>query len=348
VNKYFYGVALLALAGLCASCGGSGTHVLYVLSPGASEVTGYTISGASLSEVATPVTTGLDPVSLAVHPSGNFLYAADSAANEISVLSIGGSGEYSLVSTNASNLSEPIAVAADPSGAYLYAANGGGNTLAAFSVDTSSGSLAPITGSPFSTPFRPKCMIESPVLTVLYAGSQGFVWEIPMAPTGPEEYLSFSGAGNPSALAIDPANRFLYVADSSANVVYAYTIASDGSVALVSGAPFAAGGSTPVAMAIDPSGSFLYVVDKGSNWVSGFAIDQTTGALTAVSGSPFSVGTAPVSAAFDGNTGNLYISNQGSNNVSSFSMSSTSGVLSSLGAAAAVSSGPAAIVIVDK
>jgi YVTN family beta-propeller protein len=338
--------------GLWAGCGSGGTHVLYAVSKTTNQVTGYTISGSTLTQIATPVTTGASsvPVAAVAHPNGNFLYVADSGSNEVSVFAIDGSGALTANPANADAGSQPSALAIQPNGDFLYVADAplaGSSTLTVYSVDSSSGSLTPITGSPFPLQFKPAAIVQDPVLTVLFAAAQE-TFSIPTLSTGaPEQYAGYSGTTTPSAIAIDSASRFLYVADSSSAVILGYTIASDGSLAELS-PPFAAGGLKPVSLAIDPSGTYLFVANQGSNSVYGFIIAQGTGALTAIAGSPFPVGSAPSSLAFDNKSGNLYVANSGGNSISGFSMNSTTGVLTSLGAATATGATPVWLTVLDK
>ena len=105
---------------------------------------------------------------------------------------------------------------------------------------------------------------------------------------------------SPIALAIDPAGKFVYVANNSApaNSVSVFVInASTG--ALSPASVTAAPGSNPRAITVEASGRFAYVTYQGSNNVSAFSINPTTGALTAI-GAPVSTGTSPVSIATTG------------------------------------------------
>jgi 6-phosphogluconolactonase (cycloisomerase 2 family) len=358
VKKYFFAAAILAAVGLWAGCGSSGPQALYAVSKTTNEVTGYTISGSTLTAINTPVSTspGTVPVAAVAHPNGKFLYVADSGNDDVSVFSIDGSGGLTLSSTNAAAGNTPTALAMEPDGNYLFVADTGVNELTIYSIDSGSGDLTPITNSPYPLQFKPDCLIQDPVLTVLFAASKSEVISIPISSGAPEAYnvysssATFPAATNPKAMATDPASRFLYVADDATNVVYAYGIASDGSLSSITGSPFQlVSGVEPFSMAVDPSGSYLYVANQSSNNVSGFAITQGTGALTAVAGSPFTTGagSSPSSVTFDGKSGNLYVANYGTSSISGFSMNSSTGVLTSLGAATQTYANPIWLTTVD-
>lgn len=104
-----------------------------------------------------------------------------------------------------------------------------------------------------------------------------------------------AAAGSPIALAIDPAGKFVYVANNSAasNSISVFAInASTGSLSQAS--VTAAPGSNPRAITVEASGKFAYVTYQGSNNISAFSINPATGALTAI-GAPVAAGTSPVS-----------------------------------------------------
>jgi 6-phosphogluconolactonase (cycloisomerase 2 family) len=92
---------------------------------------------------------------------------------------------------------------------------------------------------------------------------------------------------NPQAVAVDPQNRFLFVADaSSIDEVHVFTINSGtGTLNEISTSPYTTV-SEPVAIAVDPSGTHVYVVGQNDNSVGGFSLGST-GVLTPISGSPF-------------------------------------------------------------
>jgi 6-phosphogluconolactonase (cycloisomerase 2 family) len=271
------------------------------------------------------------------------------------VFSVNGSGGLTLASTNANAGTHPVALAVEPDGNYLFVADSGttsASALTIFSIDSSSGSLTPIAGSPYPLQFKPTCLLQSPVLSALFAAAQNEVISIPIASGAPEKYIitipsAAPTATSPTAIVTDSASRFLYVADSGA-LIYAYTIASDGTIAAVPGSPFAAGGVKPASLAIDPTGSYLFVANQDSNNVTGFAITQSTGALAPISGSPFAAGAQPSSITFDNKSGNLYVANIGASTVSGYSMNSSTGALTSLGTAFPTTPNPIWLTTVDK
>ena len=136
--------------------------------------------------------------------------------------------------------------------AFLYIVNSiGVNTsegnMSVYSVDPDTGSLTPVSGSPFA------------------------------------------GAPLPTALALAPSSKFLYVSSGIDNLVPAPVISafsldpSTGAPSPVSGSPFVSG-LAPASLAIDSTGKFLYSADEsGTNdSISEFTIDAASGALTPI------------------------------------------------------------------
>jgi 6-phosphogluconolactonase (cycloisomerase 2 family) len=114
---------------------------------------------------------------------------------------------------------------------------------AGYSIDTTSGALSRLSGSPF-------------------------------VPTG---------AFFNSELAVHPSGNFLYMADLDADGVRVFPIAGDGSVgAEIAGSPFSSG-AAPKDLALDPGGKFVFVPNEGDLNVTAFAVNASTGALTLVS-----------------------------------------------------------------
>ena len=107
---------------------------------------------------------------------------------------------------------------------------------------------------------------------------------------GPEIY---SGLGT-QALTIDPAGRFVYVANYDSGSITVFAIAPlTGRLTQVQNASAA----SPLSLAIEPGGRFLYVAQTNANTVGVFAIDAGSGQLTHVSDA--STGSQPKSIAID-------------------------------------------------
>lgn len=156
-------------------------------------------------------------------------------------------------------------------------------------------------------------------LSIFQIGSSGLL--TPMAPPAPTESYPYS-------VAIDPAGRFLYVANAVSNTVSAYTILHG--LLTQNGAPIAAG-SHPVSVAIDPTGRFVYVANTLSNNVSAYRVGAA-GGLTPIG--TIAAGVGAESIAVDPTGRFVYVANNAGASVSAYAIT-IGGALTPLGAVGA-------------
>ncbi len=103
----------------------------------------------------------------------------------------------------------------------------------------------------------------------------------------------FAAGSDPAGLAVNPSNKFVYVANHLSNNVSVFAVdGSTGSLTQVSGSPFAAG-TGPSSIALDPTGNYVYVTNQGSNNISAYITDSETGALTPHERFAFFIGRQP-------------------------------------------------------
>lgn len=89
-----------------------------------------------------------NPLRLAIHPNDQFLYASNVQAGTVSAFKITNGTLSSIADVPAGQ--HPFGVALDPTGQFLFAVNKVDNTISAYSVNSSTGTLSPVNGSPFS------------------------------------------------------------------------------------------------------------------------------------------------------------------------------------------------------
>src|SRR5207253_1475457 len=106
--------------------------------------------------------------------------------------------------------------------------------------------------------------------------------------------------GDPSGVAYDSGNGYVYVADQGANNVSVI----DGTTVLAT-VPV---GSGPHGVAYDRANGYVYVANSYSNTVS---VINSTKVVTTIP-----VGSYPAGVAYDSGNGYVYVANQGSNTVS--------------------------------
>jgi 6-phosphogluconolactonase (cycloisomerase 2 family) len=328
----------MAMIGGLAGCASGSKTFLYVTGPGTNEVFQFQMhSNGALTALSQPTSAvGSAPTSVVFQPAGNFVYIANSAGNNVTLLAVNkGNGQLTVpVSTNPipqlnppnffNTGTVPIAIAASVANPFLFVANQGSGDISAFTIDPGTGNLGIIKGSPFAVgaSFHPSSIAISSKGNFLYVvdPTLGQIAAFSINSTG---QLTAVGAPvsvgvNPTFVAVEPTGRFVYVADSGSNAVFAFSIQSNGALSAINGSPFAAG-TQPAAITTDPQGVLLYVANHGSNNVSGYIIDASTGALGAVNGSPFATGGAgpgflAASNAF------LYVGDQTSNDVAAFAI----------------------------
>jgi DNA-binding beta-propeller fold protein YncE len=201
-----------------------------------------------------------------------------------------------------------------PGNENVYVTDANNNQVFEFSVDQSSGALTPVSA-------------------LAGQGGQGK----PGTLTGT----------TPEGVAVDPCNRFVYVANAVSNNVSVYTICNggttqsincpmtpNGSLFQITGSPVSAGNG-PGPLAVDPLGDFLYVVDNLSSQISSYKLSQVNGTPTPLSPATLATGTNPVSIAIRGDNQWLFVTNNGSTSgngsVSEYTITPTTGGLTPAG-----------------
>jgi 6-phosphogluconolactonase (cycloisomerase 2 family) len=197
-----------------------------------------------------------------------------------------------------------------PTSEYLYVADSENNVVWEFGVDTSSGAL---TNPGSSSPVR-----------------------------------SFPAGAVPSGVAVDPCDRFVYVANNQDNTVSAYSICNglstqsptkcpmppdspDYSLVPVSGSPFSlssGGANLPGPLIVDPFGNTLYVVGTGSSTISILRISTVSGSLAPGSQAVVATGLRPTSIAIRSDDSWLFVTNYNAGTLSQYSVTPATGSLS--------------------
>jgi hypothetical protein len=193
-----------------------------------------------------------------------------------------------------------------------------------------SGGTAPTTENLYVTD-----AVNYVVLNYSVNTSTGLLTLVPATPGG----TGVPTGAVPMGVAVDPCNRFVYVANNQSNNVNAYTICSsisvtpncqqvDYSLLPVAGSPYNVGDS-PGPLAVDAYGTFLYVVDMGSNQISAFRIGSATGGLTALTPATIATGQGGAnSIAIRSDDSFLFVANNTSESVSQYGIVPATGALS--------------------
>ena len=292
-----------------------------VLNPSISGIATFSIATdgklANIGQVSVP-----DPTALAMDSAGKFLFVA-TREGSIYVFSIGANAKLTQVGN-------PTSLPAQPGGQ--------GPSASALAVTKTVYPSQFGYCSAITPPKTENLYVTDSVNYVLlnYAiSSSGDLTLVPYNTTA----SGITTGSIPSGVAVDPCNRFVYVANSAPNnTVSAYTICfamspaqncptANFSLQAIAGSPYPAG-DNPGPLVVDPYGKFVYVLDIGSNQISGYEISPATGALTAFTGAPVATNLQPTAIAIRSDDSWLFVSNLNSATISEYAVNPTTGILS--------------------
>jgi 6-phosphogluconolactonase len=321
-------------------CGSTSSHYLYAAIPGSNEIVVYREdpnSGVLTQLTGSPVTAGQAVQALAIHPSGKYLYTANSGEGDVSLYTISSAGALTEVTPRTVVGVGPTLLALDSAGKFLYVGNSGSFNISVFSIDAGTGALAPVVGTPFPVGVSPINMALSPSGSVLYVtgggslGTSGVIQAFTVTQGVPTLVAGspFATGNSPYGLAIAPSGNVLYTGNNTDNSISEFTINADGSLTQLAGSPLGTQYAGPVALQIDKSGAYMYVANQASSNVTGYSIGSD-GALTGLTTSPFGTAANPWSLGTDPGGKYLFVGNQKSPVIQSFSLDTSSGTLSSV------------------
>ncbi|HEY6253288.1 MAG TPA: beta-propeller fold lactonase family protein [Candidatus Angelobacter sp.] len=238
-----------------------------------------------------------------------------------------------------------------PASSLAFVSNSGSGTVSAFTVSTS-GSLAPVPGSPFTAGAGAEFMAFDSVHNFLFVSNQsanslsafsvntstGMLTAVPGSP--------FTTGSRPTGVAVAPMAGLVFVGNQNDSSVTVFSMnTSTGMLTPAAGSPMT-GISNPFGLAVNPAGTFLFVNNfrddpsGGANAVSTFHINAN-GSLSAV-GTPFATSspagiTSPVGLVTDGQQ--LFVGNHMAESVVALQINSGTGALSSTSTLPAPGSG---------
>jgi 6-phosphogluconolactonase len=132
----------------------------------------------------------------------------------------------------------------------------------------------------------------------------------------------------PQGIAIDPAGKFVYTANSDDNSVSMFTIDAVTGLLTPTTPAAVAAGRAPLSVTIDPSGRFAYAANQIDGTISMYAINSSTGVLTPLSPATALAGGGPFGVTFDPSGKFAYVPDNDVNMVSQFKVDPNTGVLS--------------------
>lgn len=241
-------------------------------------------------------TSGFNPYSITIHPNGNFAYIANEGSQSLSRWSIDSStgdlgflGQTDSIGTE----TETRSIAIDAEGVFAFAANGDdfspNGTVAVFSINSNTGDLIEVAGSPFAAGKAPMSVTVDQSGEFIYTTNSGTndvsIFDLDRSTGSLSLTNTVSSRDMPLSIAltdgVTPVTitpQFAYVANQSSNNISAYTIdSSNGELAIIE---TEAAGTAPQDIAIDPTNRFAFVANEGNPpEIKSFTIDPLSGAL---------------------------------------------------------------------
>lgn len=307
---------------------GGGTISMYKVTPN---------TGNLISLNPPSITTPLGTKSVAVDPSGHYLYATNSVGNSILMYSIESSTGL-LIPLHPASVpveSYPYAVSIDPSGHYLYVTKIVGSdptaTISMYYLDQNTGLLTPLNPLTVTAGLNMSGITVDSSGRYVYAldstSNNLFMYGINMN-TGiltPLNPSTISTGNNPYKITSNPTGTYIYVSNSVDNTISMYRIESSTGLLTSIDIPVSTE-SEPIGITVDPTGRYMYAVNLKSNSISMYKISLNTGLLTRLNPTTISTGLQPWEIAIEPTGQYAYVTN-GDNTVSMYSIVQDTGEL---------------------
>ncbi len=187
---------------------------LFVVNRGTNDVSTFSVNSATgtLTTISLSTPTGTNPEDLVVHPIQRFLYTLSSGSNSIFMhsVSVGGALTALATPTIATGIN-PKKIVISPNGKFVFVTNNGDNSISAYSVNSTTGVLTAVLGSPFAGPtgagvYAAAVLTDNRHLIVTGdSNAKGYVYSINDA-TGAVSLIGadFNLGANPRAVVVLP------------------------------------------------------------------------------------------------------------------------------------------------
>jgi 6-phosphogluconolactonase len=294
-----------------------------------------------------------NPSFLALHPSGNYLYAnneashrVDSSDDSISAFAIAADGTLSLINQQASHGKAPCFVSVDPEGDFAYLANFIGGNSVVYPIAPNGGlecdsdRISPVDSGTDQPIPHAHTIKASPSGRYLLACDLGldkiFIHQLDRRTAKLNrhgELLVPRGSG-PRHIAFHPSGRFVYLISQDAGTITAFAwdddlgVLTDLQTASTVPADFS-GEPAASEIQVHPEGQWLYASNRGHNSVVIFRIDAASGLLSLV-GFQASLGITPRNFTLTPSGDMLLVANQDSDQIVVFRLDAATGLLSEL------------------
>ncbi|HEY2415327.1 MAG TPA: lactonase family protein [Pirellulaceae bacterium] len=320
----------------------------------------YKLDLASGKLTSVGVTEGIkNPSFVAIHPSGNYLYAVSEVSDAdgkpggaVSAFTLDRkTGTLKPLNHQSSEGAGPCHVSVDKTGKVTLVANYASGSIASLPINED-GSLKKAAtavqheGSG-AVPIRQAgphahSMNVSPDNRFVIAADLGldklFIYKLDATngtlTANDPAFAKTPAGGGPRHFAFHPNGRFAYNCNEIASSVTAHTWdAQKGSlteIQTISTLPEPTQGNSTAEIQVHPSGKFVYCSNRGHDSLAIFTVDEKTGQLTAA-GHQKTLGRTPRNFGIDPTGRYLVACNQNTDNVAVFQVDSATGKLSQVG-----------------
>jgi 6-phosphogluconolactonase len=319
--------------------------------------TGALVSLGNLAARVSPLSMAMSSGAAAVAHVPKFAYVANSGANNVTAYTIAPATE-ALVPVTGSPFADgftPVNIISDPAGKFAFVANKCSDiacstligSVSIYSVDSVTGSLTAVPGSPFSVGRSPAGPAVDPSGRFVYVvnNQDNSISSFSVNPgTGALSAIAgspFPTDPSPLGISIAPTGDFAYVLSScspticsSGHEVSVYAI--NGTTGVLSLVQSFGELSLAQSETVDPFSRFVFLATQcftlcGPGGVSVYTVNAATGVLSMVTTSqfrqPFGAGNSPVSPVVDPSGRFLYVANSGDNTVSGYFIDQFTGAL---------------------
>jgi uncharacterized protein (TIGR03437 family) len=303
--------ALTLMSGFPFSTGGNGDEAirserlaldranqrLYAINDGSDAVRAYAINPTTGALSPLP----FSPISLgngnwnavAVHPGGSPLVVADASGRLASYQITSTAAATAAGSPFSTGSASPFSAAFSQDGNFAYTGGTGGSTIAGFAVNTTTGVLTSLPGSPFDAGNSLPHAYATDAAGRLFASNFG-AGQVRVFTTS--NGIPSAVSGNPFSSGLTNAihgllhpNGFYIVADGSGNRAGVYQVNGAGSattLTAVTGSPFAAGGTLTGVLALNQASTLLFAANGDSRNLTTFTVNPATGFMTSIGTQP--------------------------------------------------------------
>jgi 6-phosphogluconolactonase len=281
-----------------------------------------------------------DPSFLALHPTGNSLYAVNESGGAVVAFSVNrATGGLTQLNQQSSNGGSPCHVVVDNAGSNVLVANYSGGSVTVFPIKAggSLGAASSHIQHPGSSPHAHCISLDASNQFALVCDlglsrvySYHFNSALGTLTTNSVPWTAVPAGAGPRHLAFDPSYRHAYVICEYGSTIIGFNYnVTNGTLS-----PFQTNSSLPsgwsgqnsaAEIAVHPSGRFLYGSNRGYNSVAVFGIDSLTGRLTPVQQQP--VGQTPRHFAIDPSGGYCLVACQDANCVQVYTIDPGTGGL---------------------